>query len=54
MSKTVIFYQTNEFDSATGATYYWNKILQIALKGVPIWKGDDFVYQQTIILTFTW
>ena len=53
MTKTVIFYQTNEFDSATGAMYYWSKILQIALKGVPIWK-DHFVHQQTIVLTFTW
>ena len=53
MSKTVTFYQTNKFDSTTGATYYWSKMLQIALKGVPIWKSD-FVYQQTLILTFTW
>ena len=53
MTKTVIFHQTNEFDSATGAMYYWSKILQIALKGVPIWK-DHFVHQQTIVLTFTW
>ena len=49
LRKTDIFYQTNEFESTTGAKYHFANISL----GIP-YLENDFDYQQTLILTFTW
>ena len=49
LSKADIFYQTNDLESTTGAKYHFAKLL---LRDSLF--GNGFVYQQALILTFTW